>query len=294
MDLRTLKTFQFIVALGSFQRAADEMNYAQSTVTMQMQKLESDLGVQLIERGKNFRLTEAGRLFHEQSVRIVKDLEQLQTSMMDLQLGEAGHLRLGITEPAASYRLPRILGGFLSQYPKIQIAVDIASTPVLSERILRGDLDLAICSAPEMGTNLYFEPLYTEEFVLLMPDLHPLAQKAIISPEDIREYRLLITSATCPYRKKLEIVMKETGGKPLNTMEISNMAALKYYVECGLGIALVPRILLNPAADGTTARPLSSPVLDMNCGLLCKASDYPLELASAKLFQFLKQELREL
>lgn len=52
MDLKTLKTFQMIVKYGSFNRAADEMNYVQSTVTMQIQKLEFDLGVQLIERGK--------------------------------------------------------------------------------------------------------------------------------------------------------------------------------------------------------------------------------------------------
>ncbi len=52
MDLKTLKTFQMIVKYGSFIRAADAMNYVQSTVTMQIQKLESELGVQLIERGK--------------------------------------------------------------------------------------------------------------------------------------------------------------------------------------------------------------------------------------------------
>lgn len=59
MDLKTLKTFQMIVKYGSFIRTAQEMNYAQSTVTMQIQKLESELGVQLIERGKEIGLTEA-------------------------------------------------------------------------------------------------------------------------------------------------------------------------------------------------------------------------------------------
>ncbi len=95
MDLKTLKTFQLIVSLGSFNRAAEELNYAQSTVTMQIQKLESDLGVQLIERGKGLQLTIAGRLFHERSLQIVKDLERLQSRISDLLLGEAGHIRLG-------------------------------------------------------------------------------------------------------------------------------------------------------------------------------------------------------
>ncbi|MFD0681361.1 MULTISPECIES: LysR family transcriptional regulator [unclassified Paenibacillus] len=170
MDLKTLKTFQMIVTYGSFIRAAEEMNYAQSTVTMQIQKLESDLGVQLIERGKKIQLTEVGRLFHERSLHIVKDLEQLQNTMSDMQLGEAGR-------------------------------------------------------------------------------------------------------------------------SPLDTMEIGSMAALKYYVQSGLGIALVPEVSLNPAPAGTLIRTLNGNATDMPCGILCKSSEYPLGLASTKLYQFLKQEL---
>lgn len=63
MDMKAVKTFHKIVTCKSFNRAAEELNYAQSTVTMQIQKLETDLGVRLLERGKTFRLTEAGRLF---------------------------------------------------------------------------------------------------------------------------------------------------------------------------------------------------------------------------------------
>ncbi|GEN35599.1 LysR family transcriptional regulator [Aneurinibacillus danicus] len=292
MDFKTLKTFQMIVKYGSFNRAAREMNYAQSTVTMQIQKLESDLGVQLIERGKKFRLTEAGRLFHEQSLQIVKNMEQLQTNMSDLQLGEAGNIRLGVTEPTASHRLPGVLKRFLSRFPKIRISVDVANTPTLSDRLLRGDIDFALCSAPDPGTDFYFEPLFKEEFAVLMPESHPLAQKAAIEPDDIRGNRLLITSATCPYRRKLEMVLKESGNIPVDTMEIGSMTALKYYVESGLGIALLPLIVLNPVPAGTTVRTMSgSSLIDMTFGILCKTSDYPLNLASSKLYQYLKQEL---
>jgi DNA-binding transcriptional LysR family regulator len=169
MDLRTLRTFHTIVTTGSFHRAAEEMNYAQSTVTMQMQKLESDLGVQLIERGKKIRLTEAGRLLYEQSVPIVRNMELLQTSLADVQRGDAGHVRLGVTEPAASYRLPAIVGSFLSRYPNIRISIEVANTVSLSERLRAGELDLALCSAPDLGSELYFAPLFQEEFTVLLP-----------------------------------------------------------------------------------------------------------------------------
>ena len=68
------------------------------------------------------------------------------------------------------------------------------------------------------------------------------------------------------------------------------MSALKYYVESGLGIALVPRIVLDPLPAGTIMRPLQGSDLGMVCGILCKASEYPLKLASAELFQFIKKQ----
>ncbi|GAA3410989.1 LysR family transcriptional regulator [Paenibacillus hodogayensis] len=293
MDLKTLKTFQLIVKYGSFNRAAEEMNYAQSTVTMQIQKLESDLGIQLIERGKKIRLTEAGRMFHEQSMQIVKNMEQLQANLSDLQLGEAGNIRIGVTEPTASYRLPVILKKFISDYPKIHVSIEFANTPVLCERLLMGELDFALCSAPDLGSELYFEPLFKEEFVVLIPENHPLAEKPVIVPADFQGHRLLITSATCPYRRKLEMVMQELGNSSLDTMEIGSMTALKYYVESGLGIALVPKVVLNPLPEGTTVRNICGNRIDMTFGILCRSSDFPLKLASAKLYQRIKQELFE-
>jgi len=294
MDIKTLKTFQTIIKYGSFNRAAEEMNYAQSTVTMQIQKLEADLGVQLIERGKPFRLTEAGRLFHEQSLQILKSMERLQTDLTDLQSGEAGHVRLGVTEPTASRRLPSILKKFSSRFPKIRISIDIANTPALCDRLQRGELDLALCSPPDLGADLYFEPLLKEEFAALLPESHSLAQKSVIAPEDIRGSRLLITTATCPYRKKLEMALKESGGVPVDTMEIGSMTALKYYVESGFGIALLPLIALNPVPAGTTVRKMGGgSLIDMTFGILCKTSEYPLNSTSSKLYRYLKDELRD-
>jgi len=294
MDLKTLRTFQLIAQSGSFIRAAEQLNYAQSTVTMQIQKLEADLGVQLIERGKNIRLTEAGRLFYEQSQYIVRNMEQLRESLSDLQTGESGTIRLGVTEPTASYRLPRILSEFISQYPKIRISVDFANTPTLSRKLLEGDIDLALCSAPDLGSELYYEPLFKEQFTVLMPEQHPLASKAVIAPDDLRGHRLLVTSANCPYRKKLEMLWQQSANVPIDIMEIGSMTALKYFVESGLGIALVPSIVLSPLPVGTTVRPMSGMPVDMSFGILTKLSEYPLKQACSRLYKYLKQELLEI
>ncbi|RIX50119.1 LysR family transcriptional regulator [Paenibacillus nanensis] len=291
MDFKSLITFQMIVKYGSFNRAAQEMNYAQSTVTMQMQKLESELGVSLLERGKEVTLTEAGRLFYDQSLEIVKRLERLQTSLADMKLGEAGHVRIGSTEPTASYRLPQVLKKFMSEYPNIRVSIEISSTPVLSDKILKGDIDFSVSTSPGIGSEFYFEPLLQEEFVVLMPEDHPLAEKESVMPEDLAGNRLLITASTCPYRRKLEIVMQEKGNIPLDTMEVGSMTALKFYVENGLGIALVPKLLVENEPKGTTFRTIEGSLISMTFGLLCKESAYPLPSAGKTLYAYLKREL---
>lgn len=291
MDLRTLRTFHMIVQHGSFSRAAQEMNYVQSTVTMQIQKLESELGVQLFKREKEITLTEAGRLFYDQSLQIVKNMEQIKDSLADLKSGEAGHIRLGVTEPSASCRLPDILGAFISMYPKIRISIEISNTAHLCERVLAGELDFALCTAPALGSGLYFEPLFEEEFAVLLPGNHPLALQDVIYPEDLQKARLLITSQTCPYRRKLEMLLQAKGAAALDTMEIGSMSALKYYVRSGLGIALVPAITVEPGWAGTTARTISGSLVGMPVGIVCKESAYPFQLATRKLYHHLRQAL---
>lgn len=286
-----MKTFHGIVKHGSFIRAAEEMNYAQSTVTMQIQKLETDLGVQLFEREKRVRLTEAGRQFYDQSLDIVKRMEQMRRNLADLKQGASGHVRIGATEPTASCRLPKLLKRLMSEYPGIRMSVTIASTPVLCEGLLKGTLDLALCSTPDLGSELYFEPLFKEPFVVLMPENHPLAGQSTVTPDDLREHRLLITSATCPYRKKLEIIFQQSGIMPPDTMEVGSMTALPSYVESGLGIALVPKRAVEPAPPGTAIRAMSGDSsVDMVIGIACKSSDYPFRPASAKLYDELKRE----
>ncbi|MEO3945843.1 LysR family transcriptional regulator [Gorillibacterium sp. CAU 1737] len=291
MDFKTLKTFHSVVKHRSFARAAEELNYVQSTVTMQIQRLEAELGVLLLDREKEIRLTEAGRLFYEQSLRMAKDMEQLQARLADLPSGEAGDIRIGVTEPTASYRLPRLLQIFLSRYPAVRVSVEVANTPILCERVRKGELDFALATAPDLGTELHFEPWLQEEFVLLVPSGHPLSHKKRIAPKELSAHRLLITSSTCPYRRKLEMVMKDIGEVALDTMEIGSMTALRHYVESGLGVALIPKQLAEPRGEGTEIREIQGSLISMTLGMLCKRSAYPFPSASEKLYQHLKEHL---
>ncbi|OCT12101.1 LysR family transcriptional regulator [Paenibacillus pectinilyticus] len=292
MDIRNIKTFQTIIRLGSFQRAAEELQYGQSTVTMHIQKLESDLGVKLLERGKKLTLTEAGRLFHQNADLLLKDYDFLQASMDELVKGDAGIIRLGVMEPTASYRLPQLLGPFLRQHPKVKVSIHIGNTTVLGQMLHEGSIDMAICSTPNTGLDHAFEPLFIERLALLIPETHPLASKASIHLRDLQHEHLLITNSQCPYRQKLENALLENGGSPYSGMEIGNMAALKYYVQADFGIAVVPVITATPNPQGTVLKPIVDLDSGLVTGLLRKMNGSSFSLATESLVDIFRKELR--
>ena len=125
-----------------------------------------------------------------------------------------------------------------------------------------------------------------------MPKDHPLSEKNLIHPFDFHRQKLLITSESCPYRKKLESVLRETGTITLDTMEIGSMTALQYYVAEGIGIALVPKITIQHLPVGkTTIRPVSGDLIHMSFGLLSRESAGSLQTGAQRLLQAIKQEL---
>ncbi|GIM46485.1 HTH-type transcriptional regulator YtlI [Collibacillus ludicampi] len=274
MDIRALKTFQTVVRLGSFQRAAEDLQYAQSTVTMQIQKLESELGVQLFERGKKIRLTEAGRILNRQVTYILNDIEQLRQTMADIQSGETGNIRIGCMEPTASLRLPDILAQYCKARPKVQVTLEIGNTVTITERVYSGDLDIGICTAPDTDFGLNFEPLFVEELALLVPITHPLAKKEEMIAEDLRGERLVLTGRNCAYRRKLEHLLLEKGNSVYPIIQTSSIESIKRLVQVGCGIGIIPRVSVSSPPSGTVLKSVQDLELDVTIGILHRFDEY--------------------
>ncbi|MBB6693526.1 LysR family transcriptional regulator [Cohnella xylanilytica] len=294
MDFRTLKTFHTIVNTGNYHKAAEELQYVQSTITMQIQKLEADLGVKLLERGRKngIRLTDAGRLFYDKAAQLIKEYEGVKSALADWKHGDAGTVRLGVVEPAASYRLPLALTAFYRQYPKIDVSVQIGNTQALIGGLLKGELDLLLCTPPETGFGTIFEPLFAERVALLVPAGHRLASwKRPVRVADLRHERLLMTSAVCPYRNKLESALTDRGASPYHGIEITSTTALKHYVQAGYGVAVVPVVTVDPVPEGTVLKTVADLDADLVTGILKRADRTTLGAAGEKLMLALRREL---
>ncbi|WP_275900972.1 LysR family transcriptional regulator [Paenibacillus periandrae] len=291
MDLQPIKTFQTIVKHGSFIRAAEELQYVQSTITMQIQKLESDMGIRLFERGKVTRLTEAGQLFLEKSASILDDYEYLRIMMEDWHQGLAGLIRLGAVEPVASYRLPKLLVPFQDRYPDVQVSIQVGPTGLLSDMLAVGQLDIVICTTPEPSPEARFEALYAEQLTLLLPESHRLANKQELLLKDLQGERLLLPNKTCSYRNRIESSLLENNVHPYYVMEISSMSALKFYVQEQFGIAVVPSLTVDPVPKGTVIKPMKDLNSGLTTGLLTKPETKILGKAGINLITALKEGL---
>jgi LysR family transcriptional regulator, regulator of the ytmI operon len=194
MEFRHLHTFQAIVQEGSFLKAAEKLQYAQSTITLHIQQLEAELGVKLFSRrGKRTELTVAGRTLRDHADRLLHRAASLQQAMTDLVAGEAGHLRIGSIEPVASVYLPAILVQFCHKYPKVRLTLEVGVTQSISQRVATGSLDLAICSPPNANLGLIFELLFQDPISLLLPENHQLATLNEIPVSLLAEERLILT-----------------------------------------------------------------------------------------------------
>jgi LysR family transcriptional regulator, regulator of the ytmI operon len=275
MDLRQLQTFQAIVEHGSFLRAAEALQYAQSTITLHIQQLEADLGVPLFTR---------------QAAQILGRVEALRRAMHELAGGEAGYVRLAAIEPSASLRLPELLVAFCADRPRVRLALEVGGTQAIAQRVAAGDLDLGIASPPPASLGLVFEPLFLERMALLAPEAHPLAQAQTISAHDLHSHRLLLTERICAYRQLVEQSLIAQGANAYSGIEIGSMAALTCAVQQGLGIGIVPAIIASPPPPGTVLREIERLDLVLPVGLVRRADD-ALSPATEALLALLRRGL---
>ena len=269
MEFRHLQTFQTIIKEGSFLKAADKLQYAQSTITLHIQKLEKELGVKLFSRrGKRTELTVAGRTLQNHTDQLLYRAAKLQQAMTDLVAGKAGQLRVGSVEPVASVHLPAVLVEFCRRYPQVRLSLEVGVTQVISQRVADGTLDLAICSPPAAKLGLSFQLLFQDPISLLIPRNHHLATERDLTVSLLAEERLILTEEQCPYRDVLEKALIPYDVNPFSGIEVMSLQALQQMVHYGLGIGVMPTAAITVPPSNTVKRNILDLDLQLPIGLI--------------------------
>ncbi|NIK69512.1 LysR family transcriptional regulator [Paenibacillus sp. BK720] len=217
MDLKELTAFQTILQEGSFAKAAAKLNYAQSTITNQIQRLEKELGFQLFDRGWEAELTPAGQIYAAEVDRLIQHWHYVSDQAKAILREETGTLRIGMLEMLARQIMPEALSRFREEKPHIACQFVIGNTDLAASELRRKQLDLAICGEPPELTGLRFEPLHEEKIVFAAAKDHPLHLhgEGKLPFQELLPFPMVVGGPTCLYYLHLSRQLARFDSMPL-------------------------------------------------------------------------------
>lgn len=185
----TITQLHYVLAVAehkNFTKAAQKVFVTQPTLSMQIQKLEEELDVQIFDRSKKpIQLTETGKKIVQQARNIVNESDRIQ-DIVDQQKGYIGGIfRLGVIPTVMPTLLPMFISNFIKKYPKVKLKIEELHTEAIIERLKEGHLDAAIAATPLELEGIKENVLYYEPFVGYIPPSHRLHSKKKIEVSDL-------------------------------------------------------------------------------------------------------------
>ena len=270
----TVKQLQYFAAVARtlhFGRAATACAVSQPALSVQIQDLETHLGVQLIERSRSgIKLTRHGEEVARRAERILSELQDLEGAVG--AHGVSGSVRLGVIPTIAPYLLPAMLRIAAERHPELELRIQESQTGRLVAALSRGDLDVLLLALPIEEPGLVGLPLFEDRSTPAAPaDMVIAAPVALGTPP---KYRLLLLEEGHCLRDQALSVCQGVARESLATLGASSLATLIELVAAGQGVTLVPRMCTTVVAANGRVRlmPLAAPEPSRTIGLVWRRS----------------------
>jgi DNA-binding transcriptional LysR family regulator len=256
-----LSFFLEVVRCGSLAGAARALSFTQSAISQQIAALEQELGVPLLERShRGVRPTSAGRILARHADRIAAQLREAERELAAAANGEAGDVRVAAFPTAAATFVTRAIAEMKRSQPRIHVTL-IEADPGESLPLLRsGEIDAAVdfdydVHPVELGDEFTVSPLLSEALLVALPVDSPLARRRRVRLSDLRDERWIGGGYGCT--EILTLVCAEAGFTPTLVFECNDYAVAQGLIASGVGLALVPALVLANLRADVVARPVS-------------------------------------
>ena len=250
MENFRLKVFRSVSENLSFRRAAEELHLSQPAVTQQIKALEEELGTRLLDRtGGRVVLTAAGRILRQRAGEIADLVARTQDELAALNGEHSGQLRAGASTSIAQYVLPRMLGRFQREHPRVKLQIRSGNTEEVVEWLVAGQIAIGLIEGPALRKDVQVEPFMEDELILLFPANHPWKDRPMLTVHDLKGARFLLRERGSGTRRVLETALHKAGLDPKHldvAMELDSSEAIISSVESGLGIGFVTRAAVLP------------------------------------------------
>jgi LysR family transcriptional regulator, nitrogen assimilation regulatory protein len=267
MDLNQLEYFVRVAELGSFTRAAAELEVAQPALSRQVRLLEVELRQALLLRnGRGAVPTEAGKVLLEHGRGILHQVQRAKDDLGRLRGGLSGRVALGLPSSVARVLAVPLTRAFREAMPEARLSISEALSVGLQEGLMNGRLDIAVLYNAQPSREIDVSPLLEEDLLLVQarpPGLHEDPPPGAAELKDVARLPLVIPSRPNAIRLHVESAMAAIGCKPNVALEIDGVTAILDLVLDGAGCAILSRnaLLNSPRPSAYTAQQIGVPPL---------------------------------
>jgi len=243
MELHQLRYFVSVVEVGSFTRAAKTCYVAQPSLSLQIQRLEDELGQKLFERlGRGVRLTTAGQKFYQHAISILSGVAEARDALQDRSSLEQGPIRIGAIPTIAPYLLPRLVRIFMKRYQHAEVTVHEDFTEDLISACVAGEVDVGLVALPIEDKRLAVEQLFSEELLVATAMRHPLVTRRRVTLEQLTRERFVLLSEIHCLGMQIVRFCERQGCVPALTCRSAQLMTVQELVALGQGVSLVPEM----------------------------------------------------
>jgi LysR family hydrogen peroxide-inducible transcriptional activator len=246
----TITQLEYVIAVdthGNFLTAAEKCSVSQPALSMQIQKLERELGIRIFDRSRQpVVATEIGVRIIQQAREVIKQCNRLTEVVNEDKKGElAGQLRIGIIPTIAPYVLPLFLVDFMKNHPKVNIEIIEVTTTQILQQLKNDQLDCGIMATPIEAGYLQYTPLFYEPLVAYMSDDNKLFSKKTLVPNDIDPTETwILNEGHCLRNQVLNLCTGNKGNSKNKQFQYhtGSLETLKRMVEINTGITILPEL----------------------------------------------------
>lgn len=262
MELRHLRYFLAVAEALSLRRAATRLCIAAPPLSVQIRKLEEEVGAELFTRqGRGIKLTDAGRVFLDQARKTLADAARAVALARQAAGGEIGHLSIAYNASAGFLVFPKVIPAYRQAYPGVQLTFHALNMEQQLQGLRREELDLGFLWLPVPGDEFDIQPLVEEPLMAVLPASHPLAQKKSIATRELRDEPLIFPSRVLhpdTYQAIAQRFARE-GSTVRVAYELESSLSMINFVAMGVGCSLLPAYARNIRQPGVVYRPLKPP-----------------------------------
>lgn len=269
MDIRQLSYFIEVAKLNSYTKASQSLHLSQSTLSKVVKALEEELQVELIDRSsKQIKLTAAGEIIFAEGVKILESVDGISNHLYDLMNLKKGKVKIGIPPIIGFLFFPKIVKGFKSRYPDIEIKIQEEDSKTVKQLVKDGELDFAVAMLPAEEDDFNVIPFVNDELSLFVNESHQLAQHEEVSLIDLKDEQFILIKHKLYYDLIVQACFNE-GFAPKIAFESGEWEFISGLIAENLGVSIFPRFITNKVShDPIKPIRIINPTLPWDLGII--------------------------